>query len=92
MKYLVCYVMEGDGPDLGPFDHWIQTSSMEEAERVYADLLDRADVYSVSICQVLRSSDDDDIGGDPDLFADAEALASAGMGTDEDYGSAADVL
>ena len=38
-----------------------------------------------------REQEDDEVVGYDDLMADAEALASAGWGTDEDYGSASDV-
>jgi len=62
---------------------------------------DHVDWYGLHLCQICQESvelqleeegDDDDDYGDSMDGDDASALSSAGFGTDEDYGSASDLI
>jgi hypothetical protein len=50
-----------------------------------------AKILCIPLGMIPEEQEDDEVVEYDDLMADAEALASAGWGTDEDYGSAADV-
>lgn len=50
-----------------------------------------AKMLHIPLSMIPEEQEDDGVVGYDDLMADAEALASAGWGTDEDYGSASDV-
>lgn len=50
-----------------------------------------AKMLHIPLSMIPEEQEDDEVVGYDDLMADAEALASAGFGTDEDYGSASDV-
>ena len=61
---------------------------MHQEERMWPTVDDQAEVTCTDPeCQVCEQPyEDDEPLGSFDLSDDADALASAGMGTDEDYG------
>ncbi|CAB4197174.1 hypothetical protein UFOVP1304_48 [uncultured Caudovirales phage] len=54
---LLVYSLEIEGSSEDITDHWEVCDSMAEAERLYEEILCREDVYSASICGVIKSTD-----------------------------------
>ncbi|MFN9291277.1 MAG: hypothetical protein ACK6EB_24660 [Planctomyces sp.] len=54
---LLVYSFEIEGSPEDTTDHWEVCASMAEAERLYAEVLCREDLYSASICEVIKSTD-----------------------------------
>ena len=54
MMYLVCWMIDG-------MDHWIVTESKTEAMRRFNKLRQMDDVYTVSVCVPIASTDYDTV-------------------------------
>ena len=77
--------------NVGDADHAALDAAMDLAARAGEDVFEvLADGSEVVVWQFDDSADEPWDGFRSDAEADADALASAGMGTDEDYGGCGD--
>lgn len=72
------YVSGSD--EFQPVDSW------DRANSAFQDVLDDGHLYLKTCDDSMYDDDEHGMGNMEDSFADGEALASAGFGTDEDYG------
>ncbi len=84
-------VVETFTQNVGDADHAALDAAMDLAARAGEDVFEvLADGSEVVVWQFDDSADEPWDGFRSDAEADADALASAGMGTDEDYGGCGD--
>lgn len=72
------YVSGSD--EFHPVEWW------DRADSTITDVLDDGHLYLKTCDDSMYDDDEHGMGNMEDSFADGEALASAGFGTDEDYG------
>ena len=62
MKYIVCFTIKMKNENLLPNEYefhsdWKAYETLQEAEAVYNNLINRKDLYTASICKPIQSTD-----------------------------------
>jgi uncharacterized protein YerC len=57
MTIIVCYTKRALAESAAPEDHWEVVEDMAKASELYNKLTDREDIYTASICNVIKSTD-----------------------------------
>ena len=77
--------------NVGDADHSALNNAIDLAQRAGEDVVEHlADGTRVVVCSIDDATDEPWDGFRSDAEADGDALASAGFGTDEDYGGCCD--